>query len=98
MVVKGVTPMQRRDVSGMLLGAAALSALLPDEAKAQTCTPPCFPQTTPESAAGLTPTNLSKFPSPWKDISRFVPDNQGNNDYSAQLTAAFAAEKNIIIP
>lgn len=57
-----------------------------------------FPQSKPEATAGLAPLNYSKFPSPWKDISRFVPDNLGTNDYSVQLNAAFSAEKNIIIP
>lgn len=57
-----------------------------------------YARTAPEIAASVTPLNYSKWPSPWKDISRFVPDNLGTTDYSVQLAAAFAAERNIIIP
>jgi hypothetical protein len=57
-----------------------------------------YPQTDAESAVPVTPIDYSKFPSPWKDISRFVNDNTGATDVSAQMANAFAAEKNIIIP
>lgn len=59
---------------------------------------PGYPRTAAENSASVVPINYYKFPSPWKDISRFVPDNLGINDYSVQLNAAFAAEKNIILP
>lgn len=55
-------------------------------------------RTADEVAAGTTPINYSKFPSPWKDISRFVTDNTGATDVSAQFANAIAAETNIIVP
>lgn len=54
--------------------------------------------TAAEIAANVTPINYAKWPSPWKDISRFVTDNTGATDVSAQFANAIAAEKNIIIP
>ncbi len=55
-------------------------------------------RTASEVAAGTTPVNYYKFPAPWKDISRYVSDNSGATDVLAEMQAAFAAEKNIIIP
>lgn len=55
-------------------------------------------RTTLEIAAGTTPTNYWKFPSPWKDISRYVSDNTGATDVGTQLNEALKAEKNIVIP
>jgi hypothetical protein len=57
-----------------------------------------WPRTQPEVSATVTPINYSRFPSPWKDISRFVSDNTGLTDVAAQFRNAIAAEKNIIIP
>jgi hypothetical protein len=68
-----------------LLTAAAIGALL-------------FPRTGLEIAASTIPINYSRFASPIKDISRYVSDNTGSADVSVELNAAFAAEKNIIIP
>lgn len=58
------------------------------------------PATDAEEAAGVDENivNYGKWPSPWKDISRFVSDNTGATDVSTQMGYAFAAEKNIIIP
>jgi hypothetical protein len=57
-----------------------------------------WPQTSAESTASVTPVNYGKFPSPWKDISRFVSDNTGVTDVTTGLTNAFKAEKNIVVP
>jgi hypothetical protein len=57
-----------------------------------------YAETALEIAAGTTPINYSKFPSPWKDISRFVTDNTGGLDVSGQFANAIKAEKNIVIP
>jgi hypothetical protein len=57
-----------------------------------------YPRTALESSAGVTPINYARFPSPWKDISRFVSDNTGATDVTAQMQNAFAAEKNIVVP
>lgn len=51
-----------------------------------------------EIAASVTPINYSKYPTPWKDISRFVSDNTGAVDVTTQFNNALKAEKNIIIP
>lgn len=59
---------------------------------------PFYAITPAEQSAALTPLNYSKFPSPWKDISRFVTDNTGVADVSGQFANALAAEKNIIVP
>ncbi len=56
------------------------------------------PQTDTEDAADLTPINYAKWATPIKDISRHVSDNTGAVDVSAQFTAAFKAERRIIIP
>ena len=53
--------MQRRDVSKLLLASVAGSAALTSRAQAQTCTPPCYPQTASELAASITPVDTS-FP------------------------------------
>lgn len=57
-----------------------------------------WPQTQPEIDASVTPINYARFPSPWKDISRFVSDNTGTIDVAQGFRNAFAAERNIIIP
>lgn len=54
--------MQRRDVSKLLLASAAGSAALTSRAQAQTCTPPCYPQTASELAASITPVDTSLPP------------------------------------
>lgn len=40
--------MQRRELTGALLGVATGSALMAPPAEAQTCSPPCFPLTQAE--------------------------------------------------
>jgi len=57
-----------------------------------------YVRTAAEIAAGVAPINYAKWPSPWKDISRFVTDNTGATDVSAQFANALAAEKNIVVP
>jgi len=51
--------MHRRDLSLALIGSAAGTALLTRDASAQTCTPPCYPQTPAESFVGVTPLDLT---------------------------------------
>src|SRR5580693_6275351 len=53
--------MDRRDVAKNLLAAATGGVLVSRVAEAQTCTPPCYAQTTAESNGGITPTNTA-FP------------------------------------
>lgn len=59
---------------------------------------PALRRTSPEVTAGTVPVDYSKWPSPWKDISRYVTDNTGGTDVSAQFANALAAETNIIVP
>ncbi|MBM0104343.1 hypothetical protein JM946_06280 [Steroidobacter sp. S1-65] len=60
--------MQRRDLSKILIASAAGSALLSAEAKAQTCTPACYPRTQSEIDAMVVPTDLSYPPG---DVRRY---------------------------
>ena len=53
--------MLRRDISMGLIAAAAGSTLV-KEARAQSCTAPCFAQTAAELAAGITPVNTAYLP------------------------------------
>lgn len=57
-----------------------------------------YARTAAEIAAPVTPINYSKWPSPWKDISRFVTDNTGATDVTAQFMNAIKAERSIVIP
>jgi hypothetical protein len=53
--------MDRRDLSKFLLASTAGAALLSRQAQAQSCTAPCYAQTSAEVSAGVTPTNTA-FP------------------------------------
>jgi hypothetical protein len=59
---QGETVMHRRDISKALFASAAGSALVAQRSEAQTCTPPCYPQTALEAAVSVTPTNTSYPP------------------------------------
>ena len=54
--------MQRRDISKVLLATAAGYTGGAQEARAQSCTAPCYAQTAAESAAGVTPVNTAYSP------------------------------------
>lgn len=55
--------MRRRDISKALFATATATAsgavIVAQRAEAQTCTTPCYPQTTAEANAGVTPTNTA---------------------------------------
>jgi hypothetical protein len=56
--------MLRRDISRILMGTAAGTALVSVTTPAQaTCTSACYPQITAETSAGVTPVDLS-YPAP----------------------------------
>lgn len=59
---------------------------------------PFMARTPAEATAAVVPINYSKWPSPWKDISRFVNDNTGATNVAAGMQNAFAAERAVIIP
>jgi len=80
--------MQRRQLSKALFAAAAGSAITAKVAEAQTCTTPCYPQTSAESAAGVTPNTT--YPSgPIVDIRRYgwSSSNTGAQNATALNTA-----------
>lgn len=55
--------------------------------------------TTAEIAAGVTPVNYAKFPTPIRDLSRHVDDNTGGTDVSIGFNEAIqAGTDEIIIP
>ncbi len=49
-----------------------------------------------ETAAGVTPNDLSKYPSPVRDASRYVSDNTGATDVLAEIQDAINIEQNEI--
>lgn len=76
--------MRRRDLSRALLVATA-PAVLSAAAQAQTCSPPCFPQTAAELAAGVTPADYSYPP---QDIRRYGSiDPSGRTDSTTAVRA-----------
>jgi hypothetical protein len=79
--------MQRREISKVLLGSVAGSALLAQQAQAQTCTPPCYPITPRESSSGQTPVDYSY---PTADLRRFGGVGNGIADCTTALQKAAA--------
>jgi parallel beta-helix repeat protein len=77
--------MQRRDLSKVLIGAAAASAVIAIPAQGQTCSTPCYPQTAIELAAGVTPANTAYLPG---DVRRYGADSTGSTDSTSALAAA----------
>lgn len=77
--------MKRREIGGALIGAAAYSALRADPAAAQSCTPPCYAQTSQESAAGVVPANTAYLPG---DVRRYGADPLGSLDSTSPLLSA----------
>lgn len=79
--------MHRREISKVLIGSVAGSALLSQGAQAQTCTPPCFPLTAQESSSGQTPSDYSH---PVGDLRRYGAIGNGVADCTAALLKAAA--------
>jgi hypothetical protein len=77
--------MHRRDISVALFASAAGSALLSERSEAQSCTAPCYAQTSAESAAGVTPTNTAYPPG---NVLRYGADPNGSADSTAAFNAA----------
>jgi parallel beta-helix repeat protein len=77
--------MQRRDLPMGLLASAAGAALLTERAQAQTCVTPCYPQTSQESSAGVTPANTAYLPG---DVRRYGADPSGVADSTSALVSA----------
>jgi hypothetical protein len=71
--------MRRRDISKALLFVSASSTALVETAQGQTCTPPCYAITAPESAAGVTVFQTQYLPG---DIRRYYG---GESDWTLAL-------------
>ena len=84
--------MDRRDISKAFVGIAAVAGAgaIAQKAQAQTCTAPCFAETSAEAAAGVTPTNYQYSPSHiGDDVRRYGNiDLTGATDCSAILNTA----------
>jgi hypothetical protein len=78
--------MKRRDVPKALLASTAGSAFLAQQAQAQTCTQPCYPQTAFESAAGVTPSSPSYPPG---NVLRYAA--AGATEFAAAVTQCLAS-------
>jgi hypothetical protein len=75
--------MLRRDVPKALLASAAGAAVVAQQAQAQSCTPPCYPATATETAAQVTPSNLTYPPG---DLRRYGAVGDGVADDTAAVS------------
>jgi hypothetical protein len=76
--------MRRRDIPVALAASAIGSVLLSKQSQAQSCSPPCYAQTTGEAAVGVTPTN-TQFPP--GDVRRHGAIGDGSVNASAMYAA-----------
>lgn len=72
--------MRRRDISKVLFASAAGSLTVTSQTVAQTCTPPCFPRSAGEIAAGVTPLDYGYAPG---NIRRYGGCSNGTDDSCA---------------
>jgi len=78
--------MHRRDISTALFASAAGAALLPLRAESQTCSAPCYSQTSAESALSVTPTNTAYPPG---HVYRYGTNTTpGTTDMTASINVA----------
>ncbi len=90
--------MRRRDIA-KALAISAGPVILSREAAAQTCTPPCFPRTNAEVAAGVTPTNYAYAADVFGyDIRRTGAVLNGTTDDVAAINAALSVSNKVWIP
>ena len=82
--------MRRRDISRALLASATGAALLPPQAQAQSCTLPCYPQTTAEKnlTPPVTPSNTAYPADPYVDPRRYGADPTGATVSTAAVQTA----------
>ena len=80
--------MDRRNISKILLGSVAGTALLSERARAQGCVAPCYVQTAAEIAAGVSPTDTSYEAG---DLRRYGGVGDGATNNNAAFTNANAA-------
>jgi hypothetical protein len=62
--------------------------------------PPYIAQDTVEASKSLTPVDFTKYPTPVRDLSRYVTNNDGTNESltTSEFQAAIDLRKNLIIP
>jgi hypothetical protein len=78
--------MLRRDLSAAIFASAAGSAVVSRRAEAQSCTAPCYAQTSAEITAGVTPVNLSY---PCGVVDRYATNTTpGTTNMSTALQSA----------
>ncbi len=83
--------MNRRNLSKLLFASAAGASLVVSRANAQSCTPPCYPQTGSEAAAGVTPVSMSYIPG---QVLRYGTNTApGVTDLSTAIQAAIDQQK-----
>ena len=75
--------MLRREIATALIASSAVAVLATETSVAQTCTAPCWAQTSAEAAAGVVPTNTSFRPGDWR---RYGADPTGSIDSTAAIT------------
>lgn len=87
--------MKRRELSQILLASSATSALAIRGVRAQTNTPPSYPATTAELAAGVTPKNNTYPPG---DVRRYGADPTGAADSTTAIQSALNVAQAVYIP
>ena len=81
--------MRRRDISKTLFATAIGSAAVGRTAEAQTCSPPCYPQTAAEGAAHVTPVNCTYPPGTASRYGMIGDATPGVSGTGTDNTAAF---------
>lgn len=84
--------MQRRDIAKAFLASATVSALAVHRAQAQTCTPPCYPQTPQE----LVPPANDSFPP--GDVRRYGAVGDDSTPSDGAFANAIAANDFVYVP
>lgn len=87
--------MDRRIAAQTLLGIAAGSLLLPNDARSQTCTAPCYPRTQGEIDASVTPVDYSFEPG---NVLRYGAVPNSATSSTTAIMNAIAANKRIRFP
>lgn len=83
---------QRRELTRTLFAAAVGAAALSEKATAQTCTALCYPLTTQESSAGVTPTNYAYPPGYPR---RYGALGNGTTNDTAALTTCISCNSTV---
>jgi hypothetical protein len=85
--------MQRREIATALIASTTAAVLAPRMADAQSCSAPCWAQTTLESQAGVTPYQQQYWPG---DIRRYKAAS--DSDYTNAIQRALQVPQDVYIP